>query len=235
MNWIHRELSGVLIPAQTRVTDEDISQINSLPNPPLVPVTTRDVYIRRVRLAGDAVDAGYGRFRTGDLPRLLDLLQGAPALVGHRKDTLGVARFFGGEVWQDPQSKISYIVPKFYWMRSHSASEDLRINIDGGIYNEASLGFIFRQPTCSVCNEDIRRCDHIPGREYREQPCFFYYDDILRVTEGSLVYRGAQPGTGFMLSGPAATNWQLPRFRWEGAWYRGFPEKLLTMESNYND
>lgn len=237
MNWIHRELSGVLIPTQTRVTEEDIDQINSLSNPPLVPVTQRDVYIRRIRLAGDAIDAGFGRFRTSDLPKLLELLQGAPALVGHRKDTLGVARFFGGEVLQDSRSKINYIVPRFYWMRSHSGSEDLRINIDGGIYNEASLGFVFRQPTCSICREDIRRCDHIPGKEYNDQVCFYYYDDILRVTEGSLVYRGAQPGTGFMLIDPATRTGQcnqLPRFKWEGIWYRGFPEKLITMEGYHH-
>jgi len=233
MDWIHRELSGVMLPEQTRVGEEDLAVINSLPNPPLVPVTARDIHVRRVRLAGDAIDAGYGRFRTEDLPRLLDMVQGAPALVGHRKDTLGIARFFGGEVWTDPRTGITYIVPKFYWMRSHSSAEDLRINIDGGIYNEASIGFIFRRPTCSTCGEDIRRCDHIPGREYGGEPCFFYYDDIVRVTEGSLVYRGAQPGTGFMLRAPSdgTCGWEgLPRFRLEGIWYRGYPEKLLVRE-----
>ena len=233
MDWIYRELSGVLVSAQTRVTDDDIRIINSLPNPPLVPVTSRDVYIRRCRLAGDAVDAGFGRFRMEDLATLLDMVQGAPALIGHRKDTLGVARFFGGDIQRDEHSGISYIVPQFYWMKSHSASEDLRVNIDGGIYSEASLGFTFRRPTCAVCGEDIRRCEHVPGRMYEDQLCFFYYDEIVKVTEGSLVYRGAQPGTGFMLSYPAMVlpgAARLPRFKWEGAWYRGVPEKLITTE-----
>lgn len=233
MDWINREISGVLLTEQVRVSEEDIQIINNLPNPPLVPVTAREVYVRRCRLAGDAIDAGYGRFRPADLPLLLNLLQGAPALIGHRKDTLGVARFFGGQLWKDPQSETTYVVPKFYWMRAHSASEDLRVNIDGGIYNEASLGFIFRRPTCAVCGEDIRRCDHIPGRDYEGQRCFFYYDEIVRVTEGSLVYRGAQPGTGFMLHDPAnhGFRWEgVPRFRWQGIWYLGYPEKLLNTE-----
>jgi hypothetical protein len=228
MDWIYQELSGVLLPDQKRVVQEDLDAINSLPNPPLVPVTALDVYTRRVRLAGDAVDAGFGRFRSGDLDKLLQMVQGAPALIGHRKDTLGVARFFGGSKWQDPATGVTYIVPHFYWMRAHSAAEDLRVMIDGGIYSEASIGFTFKRPACSICGQDIRRCEHIPGQNYNEQACYFYYDDILRVTEGSFVYRGAQPGTGFMLSDPAATNglWEaLPRFKWNGVWYRGMPEK----------
>lgn len=231
MDYIQKELSGILLPDRSKkVTEKDLEIINNLPNPPLIPLTARDIYVRRCRLAGDAVDAGFGRFRTEDLPRLLELVQGAPALVGHRKDTLGVARFFGGEIWQDPISKVSYIVPRFYWMRQHSLSEDLRVNIDGGIFSEASIGFTFRKPTCSICGEDIRMCDHLPGNEYDEQMCFFYYDEITRVTEGSFVYRGAQPGTGFMLGAPDYESDQiqgLPRFRWQGCWYRGYPEKLL--------
>ncbi len=233
MEWIYRELSGELLGERSKVSDEEIAIINSLPNPPLVPVTARDIYVRRCRLAGDGVDAGFGRFRTDELPRLLELVQGAPALVGHRKDTLGIARFFGGSIRKDPATGVSYIVPRFYWLRAHSTSEDLRVNIDGGIYNEASIGFTFKLPTCSICGEDIRRCEHIPGRDYDGHICHFYYDQVLRVTEGSLVYRGAHPGTGFMLSDPAARpdRWGgLPRFRWNGTWYRGFPEKLIVTE-----
>lgn len=225
MDWIYRELSGIVLPESTQIAGADLEIINHLPNPPLVPVTAADVYIRRCRLAGDAIDAGGGRFRTSDLPRLLELVQGAPALVGHRRDTLGVARFFGGEVMTAPDTGVSYIVPKFYWMRAHSQAEDLRVNIDGGIYTEASLGFTFRRPTCSICGDDIRDCPHLPGHEYDGRECFFYYDDILRVTEGSFVFRGAQPGTGFMLAHPGAPApggdvW----FKFGGQWFRGVRE-----------
>jgi hypothetical protein len=233
MEWIYRELSGVLLSEKIKVSDEDIIVINSLPNPPLVPVTAREIYIRRCRLAGDAIDSGFGRFRTTDLDLLLELVQGVPALIGHRKDSLGVARFFGGSIERNQASGVSYIVPKFYWMKMHSASEDLRVNIDGGIYNEASLGFTFKKPTCSICGEDIRRCEHVPGREYESNLCFFNYDDIIKVTEGSLVYRGAQPGTGFALADPLLSHSNinsLPRFKWQGTLYRGIPEKLLVEE-----
>ncbi len=226
MDWIYRELSGVLLPAQTQVLKSDIEAINSLPNPPLMKVTAKDVYVRRCRLAGDAVDAGFGRFRSEDMSKLLELVQGAPALIGHRKDTLGIARFFGGELEHDTDSDITYIVPKFYWMKNHSNAEDLRVSIDGGIYSEASLGFTFRKPTCVICDNDIRRCEHIPGREYDGQLCYFHYDDVLRVTEGSFVYRGAQPGTGFELSEAMIHQKDnMPRFRFGGIVYRGIPEE----------
>lgn len=227
----YQQLSGMLLGARPgEPSEEDIRLINTLQNPPPVPVTARDIYVRRCRLAGDAIDSGFGRFRTEDLPKLLKMVQGAPALIGHRKEALGVARFFGGEIWQDTKSGITYIVPKFYWMKAHSAAEDIRVNIDGGIWCEASIGFIFRRATCSICHQEIRHCPHLPGKEYPEGLCFFYYDDIIRVTEGSFVYRGAQPGTGFMLSErpyPQLNYDQMPRFRWEGVWYRGIPEKWL--------
>ena len=234
MDWIYRELSGVLLSEKVSVSDDDITIINSLLNPPLVPVTAREIYVRRCRLAGDAVDAGFGRFRTTNLDLLLELVQGVPALIGHRKDSLGVARFFGGTIERNQATGVSYIVPKFYWMKMHSASEDLRVNIDGGIYNEASLGFSFKKPTCSICGEDIRRCEHVPGREYESKLCFFNYDEIIKVTEGSLVYRGAQPGTGFALADPLLSHSNinsLPRFKWQDTLYRGIPEKLFHKEN----
>ncbi len=233
MEWILKELTGSLIAEPSAVSHDDLQCINSLPNPPLVPLTADDIYIRQCRLAGDAVDAGFGCFRTDDLLRLLELTQGAPALIGHDKSSLGVARFFGGEIWEDPETGIKYTLIKFYWMKNHSESEDLRVNIDGAIYTEASIGFTFRLPTCAICGEDIRRCDHIPGSAYDGELCFYYYDEVQRVTEGSFVYRGAQPGTGFTLSENYNQPGKLlsaPRFKWGGIWYRGYPEKLLTEE-----
>ena len=121
-------------------------------------------------------------------------------LIGHNKRSLGVARFFGGSVEKHEEN--SYIVPQFYWLRGHSSAEDLRVAIDGGLYSEASISFAYKKPTCSVCGKDIRTCEHLPGSlcEGQNEPVFYYYDSVVAVLEGSLVYRGAQPGTGFNLS-----------------------------------
>lgn len=195
---IHQILSGPLVREAGLPTNEDLRTINSLKNPPPVPVSERDIYIRRCRLAGDGIDAYFGRFRSGDLPKLLALLQGAPLLVGHDKRTLGIARFFGGSIEEHDGNR--FVTPHFYWLRGHSSAEDLRVAIDGGLYSEASISFCYRKPTCSVCGEDIRSCEHLPGSPKEEGPVFYYYDDIAAVLEGSLVYRGAHPGTGFSLS-----------------------------------
>jgi hypothetical protein len=71
--------------------------------------------------------------------------------------------------------------------------------IDSGVYSEASIAFLYHTPLCSVCGRDLRECSHWPGREYDSELCFFWYDGVERVTEGSLVYRGAANGTGFEL------------------------------------
>ena len=196
---IHHTLSGPLLKEAGMISDEDVRLINSLNNPPPVPVSEKDVYVRRCRLAGDAIDAYYGRFRTDDLKKLLSLVQGAPMLVGHDKRSLGIARFFDGTI--EEHEGANYIVPRFYWLRGHSSADDLRVAIDGGLYNEASISFAYQTPTCSVCGEDIRDCEHLPGApaEKEGEVIFYYYDNVVAVMEGSLVYRGAQPGTGFSL------------------------------------
>ncbi len=197
---LSQSLTGQLMQEPLPVQQEDIACIHSLPNPPLIQLEVKDIHVRKCRLASDAMDSRFGRFRTDDLPRLLELTQGAPVLIGHDRRTLGVARFFGGEVQQ--RDTVSWIVPRFFWPKAHSQAEDLRVMIDSGVYNEASIAFLYTKPTCSICGEDLRSCSHWPGREYENQTCFYWYDDIQRVTEGSLVYRGAAPGTGFEMDSP---------------------------------
>ena len=197
---LQQNLSGAVLNESPDPGPGDIAQIKSLKNPPLVELKPEDVHIRKTRLAGDRVDAYGGRFRSEDLPKLLKMTQGLPLLIGHRKDTLGVARFFNGSI--ETCEGANYIVPRFYWLKNHSSAEDLRLSIDGGLVSAASISFSFKRPTCSVCGEDIRICAHQVGKSYmnKAEPCFYYYDEIVRVNEGSLVYQGAEPGTGFELN-----------------------------------
>jgi hypothetical protein len=213
---ITQELSGQVISAQSKVSKRDLDLIQRLPNPPLLPLTEDDIYVRRCRLAGEVIDSHGGCFRGEDLTTLLKLTWGAPTLIGHNRQTVGVGRFFGGRIEEHQGHR--YIVPKFYWLKAHSKAEDLRVNIDGGIYSEASIAFTFRHPTCSICGEDIRSCQHWPGEEYDSQTCFFYYDGIDQVMEGSIVYRGATPGTGFLVNNDPPVS-GLSR-DWKGNWLR---------------
>ncbi len=190
-------LTGQLVRDPYRPDNNDTDQINSLENPPLIPLKSEEILVRKCRLASDRMDSRFGRFRTEDLPNLLEMIQGAPVLIGHDRKSLGIARFFGGEIAK--RGDTTWIIPKFYWAKDHSGAEDLRIQIDAGVYNEASIAFVYQKPTCSVCGEDLRSCPHWPGKTYEGELCFYWYDKVERVTEGSLVYRGAAPGTGIEL------------------------------------
>jgi hypothetical protein len=191
-----QKLSGPVKADKTPEKESLIEELNQLPNPPLVELTPEDIHVRRCRLAGDAVDYSMGCFRSHDLEKLLKMTQGAPALIGHDRQSLAVARFFGGTI--DEHEGHRFIVPNFYWPKAHSTAEDFRVLLDSGIITEASIAFTFKKPTCSICAKDIRDCEHQPGTHYGLKFCHYYYDGIERVLEGSFVYRGAEPGTGIL-------------------------------------
>lgn len=180
----------------TPSAQDALTVINSLPNPPLVPLAPEEIHVRRCRLAGDAIDGHLGCFRTSDLESILKLTHGAPALIGHNRYSIAVARFFGGTIETHQNNR--YIVPNFFWPKAHSGAEDFRVLLDSGIITEASIAFTFQKPTCSVCGHDIRDCDHEPGTMYGKQLCHYWYDGVDKVLEGSFVYRGSEPGTGIM-------------------------------------
>jgi len=183
----------------------DVEFINTNLTPPKK-LSPDDVYIRECYLTGNAVNCYYGRFRDKDLGKLLNLTNGVALLIGHNKGDSPIGKFFGGSVKSrnltlrsGASEKTKFIVPKFYWMRSASNAEDLRTNIDGGVYNQASISWYYELPTCSICGKDIRMCSHVPGVEYKSGTCFYWYDDIKYVAEGSIVYAGGHPGTKFNL------------------------------------
>ena len=180
-----------------------IDQINSICQPP-TPVTADDVYVRRIRLVGDGLFkafmlmGGMGllidlRFRTTDLPKILAMIQNRPLLSHHMRD-LPIGRWFGGEIIK--VGEFSFVAPNCYWMRGTEKSEEIRLNLDGGVWREASIGLSFKQITCSICEKELDSCEHAPGKSYDGKICHGWADEITDVYEGSLVDRGAHPGTG---------------------------------------
>lgn len=202
--------------------EKDCEKINALKSGPLVPQTPETVHIRRMRLTGNQMNAYYGRFRDQDLPKVAELTIGAPVLTGHDKTMLPVGRYFDGEVIEE-QGKL-FTLNGFYFPREWSGAQDLASRIDSGVVSECSISFQCDQITCGLDGLDIRDmdCPHIPGKEYPAGGlCFYWYDGIERVLEGSLVYRGAHPDTGFgqllhELSIESAKDW-VPLFeKWKG-------------------
>ncbi len=162
-------------------------------------LAAEDLYVRSMFVTSDKINSQGGRFDRTGLEKLCELIPGAPVMIGHDKSKLPIGRCFKAEIVE--RNGEPWVKAMFYWLKSTTGSDDLRKNIDGGIYTECSLGFNFRLPQCSICSGDVRKCSHVPGHEYRNissgsmEKCHYLYRDVNSVNEISLVYRGAVPGT----------------------------------------
>lgn len=182
---------------------ELIELINARIRPPR-PVRRGEVYIRAMYIVSDSVNSYGGRFPAEEHQRIADLLVDTPVMVGHSKEKLPVARNFHAVVERKAPSQkgepTSWVKVYFYWAKGTKEGEDLKTNIDSGVYKECSISFSFTTPECSICGEDIRECKHIPFRKYRTasgelRSAYFNYRGIQKILETSLVYRGATPNT----------------------------------------
>ncbi len=171
--------------------------INERIHPP-EPVTANDIFVRGMYVVSDEVNSFGGRFPATEFQSLKEKLINTPVLVGHRKDSLPIGRTFHAELVE--RNGRPWVKSLFYWLKSGDGSQMLADNIDGGIYQECSIGFVYRTPECSVCGEDIRQCEHQVFSSYsnegKNELCHFLYREIEKVLETSLVYRGANPDTG---------------------------------------
>ena len=182
---------------EIEVSDDLISLINIRIKPP-IPVKKEDIYIRAMYLVSDQVNSFGGCFPLDEHPKLAELLIDSPVLIGHSKERLPIARNFKADLVK--KDEVNWIKVYFYWLKNSPEADSLKENIDHGIYKECSIGFSFEFPECSICGEDMRRCQHIPFRTYEKEngqktQAFYNYRNIIKVHETSLVYRGAVFGT----------------------------------------
>ncbi len=119
--------------------------------------------------------------------------------------------------------------PDVYVLRTKE-NADFILNIEGGVYRETSIGFSFKTPECSVCQRDLRTCDHVPGRNYGEALCHYVMRDVLEVIEGSVVPAGSQ-GTGFVPN--AECRMKNAEWRVQG-WAGGVAEALEAGRQAYH-
>lgn len=188
------EIQAELAEKAEEVSERLVGLINQHISPP-VPVTKENIYIRTMFVVSDQVNSYGGCLPVEEHPNVARLLIDSPVLIGHNKDRLPIGRNFKSELVQ--RKGQNWIKVWFYWLKGTPQAETLLASIDHGIYKECSIGFLFEIPECSVCQKDIRTCEHIPLA-----PCangtakvFFNYRGVRKVLETSLVYRGAVPGT----------------------------------------
>ncbi len=177
----------------TQAQSDLIGLINERINPP-TPLTLDDVHIRAMRLVSDEVNDHGGRFPREEHEGLCELVIDSPVMIGHDHTRLPVARNFAARCVDEGER--SWVEVWFYWLKGDGPHHDqLADDIEAGVVKEGSIGFEFALPQCSICGEDIRTCEHIPGFDYEGRTAHYEYRDIQRVLETSLVYRGATPGT----------------------------------------
>jgi hypothetical protein len=164
-----------------------IDKINGVIQPPK-PAAAENVNIRAMYLVNDLVNSHGGRFRREDLAKLCELIVDTPVLVGHNRAETPLARTFYAEL--EEKGGVLWLKSYFYWPKSDE-KDDLLLKIDSGILKECSISFTYTFPECSLCGEDIRKCQH----ELADDSAHFIYNGITQVLETSLVYKGSVRGT----------------------------------------
>jgi len=99
-------------------------------------------------IVSDQVNSYGGCFPTEEHQNLTNLLIDSPVMIGHRKDSLPIARNFHAETIE--KDGVNWVKVYFYWLKETDKSEDLKKKIDGGIYKECSISFLFNFPECST-------------------------------------------------------------------------------------
>lgn len=161
----------------------------------LRPLENAEVSVFTLDLCHNQIDRHHSRFPDEELERISGMVPGRPLMERHDlKGSLPRGTFFRSSLHRSAD-RIS-VRPDVYVLRTPD-NEGFILNIEGGVYRETSIGFAFRMPECSICKKDMRKCDHVPGYEYKGQQCHYVMRDVLEVIEGSVVPAGSQ-GTSFV-------------------------------------
>ncbi|MGI6454918.1 MAG: hypothetical protein ACOX5R_04775 [bacterium] len=196
-----RYTAGSTVRQEHQITADDLERINAL-----APESLRadQVYVRSMYLCSSLpCDADGCCFTRNALEQIAGKIVGQSVLAGHNRTRLPLARFFKAAVVQNGITEagepVWYVRAWFYWLRETSGAKDLLLNIDGGIYREASLAWRYAGWRCSICLADNGNCSHRVGTVYNGRRCYRLIEQVSEVLEGSLVYKAADRNT--ILSG----------------------------------
>lgn len=182
---------------ESPVNEEDMKLIHRFAPGRLDP---NQVYTRSMYLCSTQPCLSDGcQFTRNALEEICERIVGLSVLTGHDRSSLPLARFYKAAVVQqggcESGEPVFFVRAWFYWLRDTTGAKDLLLNIDGGIYREASLAWRFDSWRCSVCQAPNGSCGHRVGSLYNGTRCFRLIDRITEVLEGSLVYKSADRNT----------------------------------------
>jgi hypothetical protein len=171
-----------------------------------------EVHVRGMWLCNSERDYYMSRFTLSALDEIAEMLPGRPVMVGHDYSQAPVGRFFAAErVFRDdlqrPKRDNYWVKGLFYTLARDEEGDAIARRIDGGIYQEVSVGWRCLNATCALCMNPINdhnRCPHVPGELYEEGLCDYEFSDVTTVLEGSLVFAGGQKDTSMFTPDPGS-------------------------------
>lgn len=215
----HRAAFSLVTPAQPTpgtLPDGHLDRINALQAARGKPALKEtDLIARPIRLFGNQLTSYFTRVPDADLRALADQINagGGPMLSAHVTDTTPIGTFYfaeitPGELNLNPQpgqpSQVLYLDTWAYWLNDDTGQGLVR-QIDAGIINEASIGYWYEELRCSITGSNYWYSPYYAGETYEitdpesgntsTRLCFLWTTGNVEFAEGSLVYRGAYPGT----------------------------------------
>lgn len=188
----------------SKPTEDQLAKINQFTREPF---TADQMYVGQLRLANNAIDRDNERFSEEILQRFAATAIRKTMLFDHARQSQdsAVGKFFDvsieklplqqanaetGENFQLPDgvTEVQFLTPWFYIPRS-GVDEKVIVKIDAGIYDFASIGFR-AENLVPIRSTEKGKEDVILFWEYRGS------GQTSEMTEGSLVYLGAQQGMG---------------------------------------
>lgn len=187
-----------------RATDDDLMYINRQARKPL---TADDVYVLPTESSNRSIDSYYTRMTAKTLQNFADdATRGVAFCDSHRHYELPMGRtFYGESVTTERENgehdQAAHLLT--YMLRDMQLANGLNSNdvirgLDGGVYQDISVGFKPTAYWCSICHCNMLTdwdCMHWPGQTYDtddgEKLCTADVDANL--AEHSLVYEGATP------------------------------------------
>ncbi len=179
---------------------QEMAMINALAKRTL---TADEVYTFAVRLCDNEVDRDGERFPRATLEQLAELFVGKSGIFDHEWTARGqTARIYRTELVEEAgecsQGERRCYLKGWAYMLRGGANDALIAEIEGGIKKEVSVGCSVERCICSICGEDIGRCEHEKGRVYDGKVCCAELTGAQDAYEWSFVAVPAQPKAGVL-------------------------------------
>lgn len=165
-----------------------------------------EVYVFSVVLCDNEIDRDFERFSVEALRKLEKIFVGVTGVFDHNPESKNqTARIFSCKTEKAENKFTSDGMPYYrlcaraYIPKSESNS-DFILALDSGIKKEVSVSCAVEKRICSVCGDDIHRCNHIKGRKYNNKMCFVTLSEPTDAYEWSFVAVPAQKAAGVIKS-----------------------------------